>query len=265
MFFWMMMASLMGVVMFSNWHEKTKDPENFVAPVYQAMALSAYQQHVSAEQAFMDAMRNDPTGTNNFLAGFDDGIVPMATVQGADMSGGVANNPLYAYVQGRLPPTYKPQNNTRTYLFCIPVTQVGSARCNDNDVVKYIVTLRPIPQRYDGSDKMAALKSISQATAYSRFVGMLQAAPEPLAETGTTTHQPLGAAYHILSGGVAPVNSVYIPNYITCNFPLRDGDNPPVLGDALENRNYIVALSLVSGLQPGQNLGAGSVWPCNEN
>ena len=49
MFFWMMLASLMGVIMFGNFHEQTKSEEDFVAPVYHAMALSMYQQHVAAQ------------------------------------------------------------------------------------------------------------------------------------------------------------------------------------------------------------------------
>ena len=120
MFFWMMLASLMGVIMFGNLHEKTKDQENFIAPVYQAMALSAYQQHVFAEQGLLDAMRLAPEATNTYLASSNDGILPLVTVENEQMGQVNNENTIYKYIQGRIPPTYKPKNNTRTYLFCIP-------------------------------------------------------------------------------------------------------------------------------------------------
>ena len=256
MFFWMMLASLLGVVMFGNWQEKTKDQSVFVTPVYQAMALSTYQQHVAAEQGYLDAMRINPDGTNNYLNTHTDGIVPLVTVEGNTMSAVTASNTVYSYIQGRLPPTYQPQNNTRTYLFCVPKTQQlpgeHAGWCNDSEMVRYIITMRPIPAKYDGSNKMSALKAIGEATGYSRFVGMLQKSNTPLANTGSTTHQPLGAYYYILSSGVAPVASVYIPNYVVCNFPLKNNDST-TLGDS-EPSGYIAALSLVSGLPTGQNL-----------
>ena len=256
MFFWMMLASLMGVVMFSNWQEKTKDQSVFVTPVYQAMALSTYQQHVSAEQGYLDAMRLNPDGVNAYVNSYTDGVVPLITVEGNALSAVSGSNSIFSYIQGRLPPMYKPQNNTRTYLFCVPRTQElpgeHTGWCSDSNMVKYIVTLRPIPAKYDGSSKMSALRAIGDATDYSRFIGMLQRSAVPLANNGTTTNQPLGARYYILSSGVAPVASVYIPNYAICNFPLKNNESA-YLGDAVPN-GYIAALSLVSGLPTGQNL-----------
>ena len=270
MFFWMMLASLMGVMMFGNLYEKTKDQETFVAPVYEAMALSAYQQHVFAEQGFLDAMRLQPEATKAYLDSYSDGIVPLVTVENDAISGVDNDNLIYTFIQRRMPQIYKPQNNTRTYMFCMPKdgSLPGSFHCNDTGIVKYIMTIRQIPQRYDGSDKMTALEAISKATAHSRFVGMLEKAPEPLGGSGTTKHQPLGAGYYILSSGFAPVNSVYIPNYALCNFPLKNSSDDTVLGGTLtdsnsavilENRSFIAALSLVSGLAPGENMMPSSV------
>ncbi len=261
MFFWMMLASLMGVIMFGNLREQTKPQENFVAPVYQAMALSMYQQHVAVQYGYLDIMRLAPETANTYFNAATDGIVPLATVTNNTISGvglsGAANT-VFPYIQGRIPNTYKPQNGTRSYLFCVDKNQAAaSVRCNNSAVVKYIVTLRAIPARYDGADKMTALRQVSEATGKSRFVGMLQKDVAPFAGTAATQHQPLGASYYILSSGVAPVNSVYIPNYITCNFPLND-EVTSVLGDNLQSKSYIVALSLVAGLGPGENLAAGS-------
>lgn len=260
MFFWMMLASFMGIVAFGNWQEKSRDQKDFIAPVYEAMALSAYQQHISVEQGFLDAMRLNPTAVNTYLNGVSDGIVPLA-VSGTDYALDPVNatNAVFPYIQTRLPPGYKSQNNTRTYLICIPKSQNVSsgtaANCGNPDIVKYIITIRQIPARYDGANKMAALTSISQATAYSRFVGMLQKAPAPLYQTaeGTIKHQPLGAQYHILSSGYAPVNSVYIPNYALCNFPMNN-DATSLLGELAENKSFIAALTLVAGLDTNENL-----------
>ena len=260
----------MGIVMFGNLYEKTKPQENFIAPVYQAMALNMYQQHVSAEYGYLDAMRSDTENSNNYFASAEDGIVPLATVQNEQISGVKDDNTVFDFIRARLPATYKPQNGTRTYLFCVDKDQQTAVKCNDvaDDSVKYIVTVRAIPPRYDGADKMTALRAVSDATGNSRFVGMLQKAVGPLEQTASadgtvvTQHQPLGAAYYVLSSGVAPVSSVYIPNYITCNLPLNN-EGGKVLGDELKNRSYIVAVSLVAGLEPGENLTAGPLGDCS--
>ena len=262
MFFWMMLASLMGVVAFGNWHDKTKDQEDFTAPAYEAMALSTYQQHIAAEQGFMDAMRRNPDATNTYLNSIADGIVPLVAAGTNNTLDPVnAGNTVLPYIQTRLPPGYKPQNNTRTYLFCIPKTQnisPTSTNCNASvnpNIVKFIITMRQIPPRYDGANKMTALNAISRATKFSRFIGMLQKAPEPLYQTASETvrHQPLGAEFFILSSGYAPVSSVYIPNYALCNFPMKN-DGSSLLGELTEQKSFITALSLVSGLNPGENL-----------
>ena len=269
MFFWIVFASLVGIVMFGNLTEKIKDQDDFVVPVYEAMALSTLQQHAAAERGYLMALDAQPTETNAYLASFDngdDGIVPLVTVEGGNMSGvNGADNIIYPYIESFLPANYKPQNNTRSYMFCVDKTQTAAIKCSAPNVVRYIVTLRLVPQRYETADKITALRSIARVSAHSRFFGMLNKAPEPLPEPlpppeGKTQHQPIGAVYQILTAGVAPANMVYLPNYITCNFPMNDVADK-VLKDALDSdpdRNYLVSLSLLSGLEKDENLPAGN-------
>lgn len=256
----------MGVVMYGNLYEKTKSQENFIAPVYQAMVLNMYQQHAAAEHGYLDAMNSNRATTEAFLNNYADGVVPLAVSNNGGISGAVSGNVVFPYIQGRLPTTYKPQNGTRSYLFCIDKSQVADMSCNRSDAVRYIATVSAIPPRYDGADKMTALRAISDATGQSRFVGMLQKDFQPLAvnvdSSGKvlTQHQPLGAAYYIMSAGVAPVNSVYVPNYIVCDFPLSDTG---VLGNMPNASGYLIALSLMGGLDHGENLDAGTENMCN--
>ncbi len=270
MFFWMMLASLMGVVMYGNLYEKTKPQENFIAPVYQSMVLSMYQQHSSAEHGYIDAMNANAAGTEAFLRSSADGIIPLAVSEGGAISGAISGNTIFPYIQARLPSTYKPQSGTRTYLFCVDKNQMSDVSCGSSVAVRYIATIRAIPPRYDGADKMTALRAISDATGQSRFVGMLQKDWQPLvantnpAVGAITQHQPLGAAYYIMSAGVAPVNSVYVPNYVVCNFPLNnDPSHSAVLGNMSSLNGYLVALSLMGGLEHGENLTAGTTNMCN--
>ena len=247
MFFWIMIASLIGLLSFGNLHEKTKDDAFFVTPVYEAMALGTYQQHVSVEAGLLDAMRQNPTAANNYINSFADGIVPLAGASGGALSGIYhGDNPLLTYFQARLPPMYKPQNGTRTYLICVDKPQVASQiSCSAADA---------------GVDRMAALHAVSMATGHSRFVGFLAKAAAPLDNsTGQVRHQPLGSAYYLMTAGVAPVNSVYLPNYATCNFPTGGSS---VLGDMLGQRTYIAALTLFAGLQPNENMPAGTPGIC---
>ncbi len=272
MFFWMMLASLMGVVMYGNLYEKTKPQENFIAPVYQAMVLSMYQQHSSAEHGYIDAMNANRIMTEAYIRSNSDGVIPLVTTTVNGVLNEVqAGNAIFPYIVSRLPSTYKPQSGTRTYLFCVAKSQNITVSCGASDVVRYIVTIRAIPPRYDGADKMTALRAISDATGQSRFVGMLQKDWQPLvantnpAVGAITQHQPLGAAYYIMSAGVAPVNSVYVPNYVVCNFPLVDSPSGPsgVLGTMTSANGYLVALSLMGGLEHGENLTAGTPNMCN--
>lgn len=270
MFFWMMLASLMGVVMYGNLYEKTKPQENFIVPVYQSMVLNMYQQHSAAEHGYIDAMNNNRAGTEAFLRSAADGITPLAVSNNGTISGEISGNIIFPYIQARLPTTYKPQNGTRTYMFCVDKNQVSDVSCGSSVAVRYIATIRAIPPRYDGADKMTALRAISDATGQSRFVGMLQKDWQPLvanmnpAVGAITQHQPLGAAYYIMSAGVAPVNSVYVPNYIVCNFPLNnDPTHSAALGTMTSLNGYLVALSLMGGLEHGENLTAGTPNICN--
>ena len=273
MFFWMVLASLMGIIVFGNLTEKTKNQEDFVVPVYEAMALSTLQQHVAAERGYATAIQAAPGATNTYQNTPADGIVPIITVEnGALTKGGTDNNNIFDFVQSYLPATYKPQDNTRTYLFCIPTSQTGETSCGATDVVKYLVTVRTVPYRYEGSNKMTSLKAMARATSGSKFFGMLHHDSDSFFlednPPGTHQHQPLGAQYYILTAGDARAEKVYIPNYITCNFPLKNNaseGSDDFLGDHLKDkRSYIVALSLISGLDNTNGLDAHKNLPLGE-
>jgi len=264
MFFWLILASLMGVIILGNLHDKIKDKDKFVTPVYDAIATSTYQQHVFAEKGYLDAMRTNPVAAKAYISSSKDGIIPLITVQNGTMSGVHETNAIYSYILGQKLPMYKPQNNTRTYLFCVPKTQILPSKeagwCDKDGMVKYIATIRQVPQRYDGANKMTILEGIARASSYSRSVGMLQKSSTPLA---SGVHQPLGAKYFILSSGISMANAVYVPNYIICNFPLTNNGSsflgakktaadgsPNVLGD----KSYMIALTLLSGLTGDESL-----------
>ena len=220
MFFWTILAALMGIVMFGNWRESSKDPENFVAPVYQAMALNVYQQHLAVERDYID---------NN---------------EGLGATGQIA---LYTPAHKRKGEKYqRSEFRARSYLFCLKEDQSGVAACDVN-TAQYIVTIYPIPRKYDNPAKMSALRAIAEATSGSRYIGFLQKADAPLQNVAAehTKYQPLGAWYYILSGGTSASGNIYVPNYVTCNFPLLD-DGSKKLGDNLENNSYMIALSLLN-------------------
>ena len=225
MFFWMVLASLMGVVMFGNLHEKTKEQEDFVVPVYQAMALSTYQQHLAAERGYMDALRYNDV---SYINSVNNGTIQLAVAANGNLTGGNAS--LLAHVKRNLPTMYKAQDGTRSYLFCMSTSQTPS-KCNLTDTVKYIATIRPLPEKYSGAAKMTVLRAIADATKSSRFVGLLK----PISNAAKSS-------YYIQSGGNSPANPVLFPDHITCNFPLASGK----LGTALNN-DYIVALTAVEG------------------
>ena len=240
MFFWTLLASLMGIVMFNNWRDNTKDQDIFVAPVYQTLALSTYQQHLAAEKAFLDVLRKKPAES-------------MTKLESVSRIALYANNEADEFIKDEYE-KYIPFDREgssvstgNTYLFCVSSDQTGLTSCKSTLAVRYIVTVNPIPMKFDNVNKMSMLKAIADATAESRFVGLLQQAAAPLSSSSSPipTNQPLGAQYYILSGGTSLAGHVYIPNYITCNFPLTADS---ILGDNLENRNYIVALSLMTKL-----------------
>ena len=227
MFFWMVLASLMGVVMFGSLHEKTKEQADFVVPVYQAMALSTYQQHLAAERGYMDAMRyNDSAKT--YINSINTGIVQLAVANNNALTG--ENDTLLGHIRRNLPTMYKAQNGTRSYLLCMTAAQTAS-KCNLTDTVKYIATIRPMPEKYSGAAKMTVLRAIADATNGSRFVGLLK----PISNSATSS-------YYIQSGGNSSSDAVVLPDYITCKFPMASG----TLGAALNN-DYIVALTAVEG------------------
>ena len=274
MFFWLMLASLMGVIIFGNLQDKMKDRNDFVAPVYEAVALSVFRQHSYAEKGYLDAIRLNPDGAEEYINKFAGGVVPLITVEGGPSngcpssvcSGSDANdNLIYNHIRGFFPATYSFQNNTRSYLFCVQRNQeLPNKKCNEGDPIKYIVTVRQLPNRFDDASKMTILKAIANATGHSRNVGLLERASSALPDK--TPLQPGGAKYFIRASGVAAASSPYIPNFVICNFPLKNDESkvwgemkatvgsPNVLRDKDSSdqkaaKSFIVAMTLVSGLK----------------
>lgn len=277
MFFWVVLASLMGIVLFGHLSEKTKDQEFFVEPVYESLALNLFQYHNAAVYGYEAAVK---AGYNNYLAtGTDniadyfyshgDGIVPLATVEGGEITkGGDDSNPIPDYIKPYLPIAFKPQNNTRSYLFCVNVNgQTLSAYCTEPDAVRYIMTFREIPPRYDGADKMLALRAIAKASDNSRNVGMIEMTETPLAEGTDVYHQPIGSHFYIMASGYSPATAAYIPDYMACKAPRTNAEpTEKVLGDKVRFTRYLVALSIMQGLEHNTNVkdsdGAATLSTC---
>ena len=291
MFFWIILASLMGFLMFGTWGEKSKDQEFFVEPVYESLALNMVQFHNAAVYGYEDALKvgyaADLAGATNPVRNYIlspdalDGIFPLATVQIVDgeakITGGLDDtdtpNVFTPYIQKYLPFAYKPQNNTRSYLFCLS-TQSESALC-ESAAIRYVITFRQIPPRYDGADRMLSLNAISKASKGSRNIGIIGKAPQPLqcsddsdCASKNIYHQPIGAHYYIMSGGSAIPTFSYLPDYFICKAPLQNQalgmSSSPVLITELENKNYLVALTIMSGLEHNTNLESGlGIGDCN--
>ena len=268
MFFWTILASLLGIVMFGHWRENVKDQSEFVAPLYQAMALSTYQQHLAAEQAYQTTM-SDPSEVDKSDA--NSAIRKLEDISTVNM---MEDNNIFDSVDDFTPPHYKSPKNTRTYLFCLSKTDQTPANCYDGDeqTVKYLVTLRPVPAKYQGAAKMSVMRSIADATNGSRSIGLLMkySDEDGLQAGGNVQYQPLGARYYILSGGTSEAGNVFVPNGIICNFPLND-EETTFLKDKLNQSdyNYIIALSMMGGFgdykdiaSNTHNLSPGG-WPCD--
>lgn len=262
MFFWMMLASLMGIVMFGTLRDKTRPAEDIALPSYESLALNMYQQHMFAVAGFQDAQKENKASTEAYIGTKTDGIVPLVTVTNNATQPGDAANFAYTFITRRIPSTYRAQNGTYSYMFCINklAGQTAGVACSNTGAgVRYIVTYRAMPPRYSGSDKALVVRAIAAATGGSRFVGLYQKAETPLVQGSTTAHQPIGANYYVLSGGYAPAGSVYIPDYISCNAPLGVATT---LGDKLKSETYMVAVSVLQGLEQNENMPAGSPLNC---
>ena len=278
MFFWVVLASLMGIVLFGSLSEKTKDQEFFVEPVYESLALNLFQYHTAVVYGYEaavqegyntfltiqernpDADPNDDDPVAHYFFSHSDGIVPLATVEGGEITkGGDDNNPMIDYITPYLPVAFKPQNNTRSYLFCVSAHgQTDKTYCTATDAVRYIMTFREIPPRYAGADKMLALRAVAKASTNSRNVGMIEMTETPLAEGDNVYHQPIGSHFYIMASGYSPATSAYIPDYAVCKAPRSNTSPEQVLGDKVKSTRYLVALSIMQGLEHNANIPAGS-------
>lgn len=285
MFFWTLLASLMGVVMFGNWHDNAKEQSVFVEPVYQALALQTYQQHITAENAFR---RNIAEFVNYLGYQEQEGLTipqklemtvrnnpdnPMGIeLDGADAeivgSNVTYRNPQKSFERFRY--GYKPNAAVKTYLFCVSRDNQMLSDCQlneteDNPTVQYIVTVREVPPKYRTSAKMSILKAIAEATSGSRNVGLLARHKNSNGmQSGEGIYQPLGACYYILSGGTSEAGRTFIPNGIVnalMSSPISLIQKSGAKAD-LTNHSYIISLSMMGGFGNMENMPKGS-WSCN--
>lgn len=247
MYFWLMLASLMGIIMFGNYREKAKDADDYIVPVYEALAQNMLIQHnavVSNIQARIAADSQVPgnTGYEAFGAsGLTNQISGDASGNMVDASNGAVNY---------LPYGFKYQPGVTTSYFCVnKANQKQFIACSNTNAVMYVITYGSVPVKYAGWAAMSIPKAIAAGTRNSRFVGLIAQAPAPLA---AGYGQPLGAGYYILSAGYSPASSTYIPDAFFCAW----GQSDP--------RNYMVALTMIKGLNSGENMpsaGSPCSWP----
>jgi len=61
-----------------------------------------------------------------------------------------------------------------------------------------------------------------------------------------------------MASGYSPATSAYIPDYAVCKAPRSNTSPEQVLGDKVKSTRYLVALSIMQGLEHNANIPAGS-------
>lgn len=283
MYFWFFLAALMGVMMFDTWSEKAKDKEVHVQPSYEALALNFLQFHRTALLAYENTMAASAGDTDFKQQIFDyhdafnsipTGVYPVAAVRYDDTTKkyqafegilpetAIHGNPYFQHFN--LPKLYKPQANTSSYLYCTKNidtaghTSFDSSGCTDGEGIIYLMTVRPFPTRYKGSDQFLLLRALAKASDNSRQVG-IAAKAKNVASNGTEdNNQPEGAHLQIMSTGRASTTWPYIPDYFAWAYPLfekatkQGGTSSFRICKASESPakdaySYMVALTIVKG------------------
>lgn len=259
MFFWLFMAALMGLIMFGTLHDQTKDEKDHIQPIYETLGATLLQFHNAVVYGYESIVRLNPAAAAGYW-GDGGGLVPLISVENNTYTDGKKEpgdpaNVFKAPILSFMPFTFKPtsSNGTRSYLFCLSKINEMPLSCNSGaEALRYIVTYREIPPRYDGADKYLALRALSNATDGSRQIGLLVKADSPLTvpEGGTVYHQPKGSNYYIQTSGSEPTTANYIPNYIICNAPPKNSQTGiDSIGHYLNNgtKKYLIAMTLVQG------------------
>lgn len=242
MYFWLLLASLMGLVSFGNLREKTKDADYYVVPIYESLSQNLLMQH----NAFVSQLRSRYLDEGNWDWAGAGGFTTVITVNdaGEPTFNEEANNPAQ-----HLPYGFKHMPGYTSVYFCVnKAFQDTTLSCSDSNAVMYAMTYAAIPVRYAGANAMSIPKAIAAGTENSRFVGLIERAPA-LLDDGYG--QPLGAGFYILSAGYSPASSTYIPNYFICQL---NRQNP---------RGLMIAQTMVKGLENGENMiatGSSCFW-----
>ncbi len=255
MYFWVILASLMGIISFGVLREKTKDANDFVVPIYEALSQNLLVQH----NATLSALRARYLAAGSWDFAGNGQMTKAVAVAG---NGGVAYHVVsQADVAAYLPYGFKFTPGYTSAYFCVyKVNQSQPVSCSDENAVMYLVTYADVPVRYAGANARSIPKAIADGTQNSRFVGLIEKASAPLTDpmaSGKVAYgQPLGATHYILSAGYAPASSTYIPNFFICALQTENAAQNPV--------GKMIAQTMVKGLENGENMieaGNPCWWP----
>lgn len=255
MFFWLFMAALMGLIMFGNLHDQTKDEKDYIQPAYETLGATMLQFHNAAVYGYETTLRSNLAGATAYW-GDAGGMIPLISIENNTYTDGKKDpgdpaNVFHGPIRSFLPFTFRTagSNGTRSYLVCLSKDNEQPLSCN-SAALRYIVTYREIPPRYDGADKYLALRALSTATDGSRQIGILAKTDTPLAAGDGVYHQPIGSVYYIQTSGSEHTTANYIPKYIICNAPTKNSQTgSDSIGHYLNNgtKKYLFAMTLVRG------------------
>lgn len=238
MYFWLILASLMGIITFGNLREKTKDADFYVVPIYESLAKSLLMQHNAVVSQLRSRYLNE--GSWDWA-----GSGAMTVVVNVDNSGTPTYDSPSNSPEPYLPYGFKFMPGYKTAYFCVnKANQDQATACSNVNAVMYAITYASVPARYGGADKMSIPKAIAAGTQNSRFVGLIERSPTILNDG---YGQPLGAGFYILSAGYSPAASTFIPNYFIC----RLAEEVPAIRNP---RGMMVALTMIKGLENGENM-----------
>ncbi|MCQ2914133.1 MAG: hypothetical protein MJ247_02955 [Alphaproteobacteria bacterium] len=263
MFFWYVLGMLFSCLAFGIWSRNSRDLQDVYEPTYEAVAMNFYTFHNANVSMFQELSKWDSEHPNQEKIGKGElapyggtnGFIQLAYTKktGNAIVSPIKNSENIQIITKYLPYTYKPTPGMYSYVYCTNAEQgqSGDADCSALDSVKYVVTLKQLAQNFTGSNKMAALNAIANATSGSKSVGYIEKAKEKLVESDSVFYQPIGSHYKILSGGYSQMGDIYIPDSILCDAKI--GSKPVINLIKTEKSNIMIALTLMSGLTKTSN------------
>ena len=234
----MTLASLMGIVMFGTWREKSKDVDYFVVPAYDAIARNLKLQHdMATEFVYRELSKGSPLGA---------GIVPIFP----------ADTAAWTDAQKKLlPPEFAHTKGYSSEIFCMNRLSptVANEDCSSPDAVIYVMSSGAVPVKYGGAASKSIPKAIAAATKNARTIGLIGyseqalSSPDPGNPNDPALGQPLGVHYYILSGGYHMAkNLIYLPNAFVCYLEAEKAVKDPL--------NVMIAMTLIRGPAGGQSI-----------